>query len=175
MKAITTYKTNKNDRGFTLIELVVYIAIFGIAMIMISSLTSLIQTGRARNLAINTVELEGSQAMSQITQLARNATAITVPVLGGSGASLSMTVYGGTSGAEQITLSSGVLMLTLSPASPVALTSTRVVVSGLSIKNNGKTGTNGSVQISFTLSSVISPSIGSYTKTFTNTASIRRK
>lgn len=166
---------NKIYGGFSLIELLVYIAILGILLVLSTSLVSLIEKNRARNQAISIVEQEGAQVLTQITQLVRNSTAIVVPTIGNTGTTLSITPYGGVSGSQQLSLSAGVLSLTLSPSPATALTSSKVVASSLSVANAANTGTNGSVQISFVLTSNIPSNVTPYSKTFTSTASIRRK
>src|SRR5674476_477978 len=82
-------------KGFTLIEMLLYLAILSIMVLAFSSFLSFSYTSRVKATVIAEVEQQGSQTMSLITQNIRNAASITAPASGVVASSLTLTEYTG--------------------------------------------------------------------------------
>jgi len=160
--------------GFTLVELLLYLALSAMIILMVSSFLTLVLKSRVKGQVISEVEGQGMQAMQTITQEIRNASSPSVPI-GGSGSTLSLApsnvAFNQTGDALYITIA----------GAPVALTSAKVRVSNLSFQNVGSTIENTtdpahSIRIKFTLSYVNLSGRNEYeySRNFTGSATIRR-
>ena len=159
-------------KGFTLIEMLLYLAILAVVVLALSSFIFLTYSSSIKASTISEVEQQGSQTMSIITQNIRNAASMTSPATGG----LPASSFVGTSytGALLFAQSGNKLQIT-DGAVTTDITSNRVVVSGLSFQNLSRPSTPGVVRISFTLTHINPSNRGEYiySKTFTSTASLR--
>ena len=151
------------------------IGLSAIIVLIASILLSTLLQSRIKNQTILEVEQTGANTLEVITQSVRNATAVIAPSPGQNGAALSLqepiiakdpTAFDLVSGAMRISEGGGV---------PVALSSSRVVVSGLTFSNVSASGTHGAVRIQFTVSAVNNSGRNEYdySKVFYGTASIR--
>ncbi len=164
-----------NDQaGFTLIELVVYVAIVGVLLLSIVSFYGLVIDVRVKNQSIAEVNQQGQLAMDGITQTIRNATSITTPALASSGAALTLVVPTGSLSPTVFKLNGTALQITAGVSTPVALTGSKVQISSLTFKNLTRAGTNGIVQVSFVISRTNNTGRATYDyqKTFTTSAEI---
>ncbi len=163
------------NKGFTLIEMIVYIAILGVMAVSMTRFVGLLSEARLKNQVALEVEQQGSQAMRLITQTVRNASSITSPTAGNSASSvtlvvptpaLSPTIFGQTGNALYIKEGAG---------ANVSLTNSRVVLSGLSFQNLTPSGASSALRIVFTLTYVnaTSKQIYNYSRTFRSTAILR--
>jgi len=162
------------QKGFTLVELLLYVSLIGVVVMAAMALLSVLQGQRVRSQVILEVESQGEAAMRTITQTVRNATGINSPGEGVSASSLSVSVPSGALSPTVFDLSSGVLRITEGAGSAVSLTNSRVTVSSLTFDNLSRSGTPGTVRISFVLS--YNATVGneySYSKTFISSATIR--
>jgi prepilin-type N-terminal cleavage/methylation domain-containing protein len=158
-------------RGFTLVELLVYIGISAIILIALANFFGLLFFAQANDRINADVQEEGSAAMEMMTQTIRNASAITSPATGTTATSLSLA--GTTS--TIFNVSSGILEVTEASGAPVPLTSARLFMSGVSFSNLSATGTPGVVRIQFTLGDLKpnATSVTDYAQTFIDSASLR--
>lgn len=164
----------KGQKGFTLVELLLYAALVGIVAVTALVFLSVLQSQRVRSQVILEVEEQGARALQIMTQTVRNATAIGSPTAGNTAAAVSLTVPTGSLSPTVFDLSAGALRVTEGASLPVALTSARVTVSGLTFTNLSRSGTPGTVRIQLTVS--YNSSAGreyNYSKTFISSASIR--
>src|SRR3990167_4707415 len=117
-----------NTDGFSLIELLLYIAIVSALILASSVFLKLIFASRVKNQVIAEVEQQGMQVMQLITQTVRNAAVINTPGPGQSANSLSVdsTVFD---------LSSATIRITEGAGSLVSLTNSRISASSLSFRN----------------------------------------
>ena len=162
-------------KGFTLIEMLLYLSILSVVVLALSSFLFLTYTSRIKGNVIAEVEQQGSQTMSLITQNIRNSSGITLPVAGASAASLDLTEYIGAVSPTIFNQSGNKIQITEGAGGAVDLTSNRVIVSGLSLQNLSRPGTPGVIRIQFTLTHINPANRGEYiySKTFTSTASRR--
>ena len=153
-----------------------YLAITSIIITSVSGFLITMLQARAKFQTISEVEAQGEQAMQVITQTIRNGTAVTSPATGASGSSLTITVPTGALSPSVFDLSGGVIRETEGAGAAQNLTTTRVTASGLTFQNLTRSTTQGTVRVSFTITSVNSSGRNefSYTKTFRDTATFRQ-
>ncbi len=166
------------QRGFTLVELLLYMAISAVIMSGILSLLILLMASRVKNQTIGEVEGQGAFVMQEIGQSIRNASAITSPVPQVSDTALVLAESDATKDPTTYGLASGVISITEggNGAKPVALNSPAVSVSNLSFQNLSLAGTTSQiVRVTFTVSYINKTGRDetNYSKTFYNSYSLR--
>ena len=146
---------NQKNSGYTIIEMLLYIAIFSLIIGSRLSVEMSIANQRIQNQVTQEVDNQGNMAINNITQNLRNASTINTPTPTNTSASLSYntatasfnpSIYD--SIADQ-----GVNKLRFRAGSNPAeyLTSSRVTMSNLSFSNRAIVGGRDSIYISFTL------------------------
>lgn len=158
--------------GFTLIELLLYIGLLSFMLLGISVFLATLLQSRVKYQTMSEIEQQGAQVMQMMTQSVRNATTISTPLAGASGASLSLAVAA-PNNPTVFDVSGGVLRMTEGVGSPIPLTNSRVTASGVTFYNLSRTGTPGIVRIEFTLTHVNSAGLNEfdYRKSFGASAS----
>jgi type II secretory pathway pseudopilin PulG len=162
-------------KGFTLVELLLYVGVASIMLLAVSVFLSTLLTSRVKNQTIAEVEQQGMLVMRLIGQTVRNAESVNSPAQGASGAALSLDVIPGASDPTLFDLFGGAVRITEGVGSPVALTNSRVVATALVFENLSRTNTPGVVRVSFTLTHVNPEGKNEYdfTKTFYTSAALR--
>lgn len=157
-----------NSRGFTLVELLLYVGIIGAVVLSMAGFLSLLMQSRVKNQTISEIEQQGIQVMQIITQTVRNAGNINSPTQGQTADSLSIdsTVFD---------LSTGTIRIAEGTSSPIFLTNSRVTASGLTFQNLSRTMTPGTIRIQFTLTHINPEGRQeyNYNKTFYGSATLR--
>ena len=165
----------KYKKGFSLVELLLYISIASILLLAISVFFSFLLRARIKNQVIAEVEQQGLSVMHLMTQTTRNAEAIILPVQSVSAPSLSLQFPSSSIDPTFFDLSSGSIRIKEASGIPVSLTNSRITASALQFQNLSRTNTPGIIRIQFTLTSV-NPggrSEYSYSKTFIGSAALR--
>jgi prepilin-type N-terminal cleavage/methylation domain-containing protein len=164
------------QKGFTLVELLMYVAIVGSLLIAVSLFFATTADARIKSQTITEVDQQGALAMDYITQTIRNADSISAPAAGATAASLTVTVPTAGLSPTIFDLGGTALRVKEGAAATVPLTNDKVAISGLTFKNLTRSGTPGTVQISFTITRVNVSGRSSYTyqKTFTASATLRQ-
>lgn len=172
--------TKNNSQGFTLIELVIYLAIAAFLLLAINSFLKVALETRAKNQTIAEIENQGQAIMSLITQTVRNASSITVPTAGASLDNTSLVItdlLGPTSQSPTIfDLNNGKIRIKEGAAAAIELNNTLINATNLSFYNVSRTGTYGALKIQFTLTHV-NQSKGKayrYSRTFYGSATLRQ-
>lgn len=111
-------------KGFSLFEVVVYIAIVSVVMVSILAIAAESMSSRVRAVAMQQVNYQSQFVMSRLTNDIRSATAIDATDLATN--TLTVTLADGTT--HQYTVTAGVLTLSENGATPVALTGSDVTV-----------------------------------------------
>ena len=175
MKPAKKIKLKKMEGGFTLIELILYVAIMGILAFSISTFLTFILEFRIKNQVIAEVEQQGIHVLQQMTQTARNATSIVSPAAGNSAASLSLAVPTASINPTVFSLSGSAIQVTEGTGLTVALTNNKVTASGLTFSNLSRTGTDGTIRMIFTLTHTnpAGKNEYDYSKQFIGSATIR--
>lgn len=141
-------------RGFTIIELLLYTSASAIVLLGVSIFFSVVAESRVKNSAVAEVEQQGIQVMQFITQAVRNANDVTSPLPGTASFVLSLSVADQSKNPTVFDNPTGTLRVTEGVNQPIALTSSRVTVSGLIFENLARPNTSGIVRIRFTLAHV---------------------
>lgn len=167
-------KYQGSQRGYTLIELLLYVTIVGTLLTLMAYFFGMSATARIKSETISEVNDQGIAVMEYITQTIRNATSVSAPTAGNSASSLTLVVPTGSASPTVFNLNAATLRVTEGTGSAVALTNSRVQVTNLTFTNLTASGTPGNVRVNFTLS-YLNPSNRSeysYQQTFTNSAEV---
>ena len=162
------------EDGFSLIELLLYVAIVSALLLSIVGFYAITLDARVKNQAIDEVNQQGVYAMDQITQSIRNSTSITLPTSAGSGPLLTLVEPTSLLSPTSYSLSGGVLQVQEGLNSPVSLTNSHVTINSFTAKNLSRPGTNGIIQVSFVVSinNATGRSAYDYSQTFTSSAEV---
>lgn len=181
IKTINTANVNfitkniKITKGFTLLELVLSIALISLLVGVVSIFFVTMTRAQTKNQTILEVEEQGIAAMQMITQTIRNAASINTPASGLSAASLSLAVSDTAKNPTIFDISETTLRIKEGSTSPIPLINSRIVISELTFQNLSAPGTSGTVRATFTLS-YVNPNNTSeydYSKTFIGSASLK--
>lgn len=137
--------------GFTLIEVLLYTGIVATTISLITALLLNTFEARAQHEAVMEIENNGATSLGIITQLIRNAREITVPLPGETGETLTLVTNDTPPRTFTIRSNNELLTIQEDPGIPVALTSSRLITSGLMFTNTTTGAMPGNVQLQFTL------------------------
>lgn len=168
-------KRSTKQQGFTLVEVLLYLAITVLILSTITVVFTQIVETRQRARTLAEVDQQGIQIMQEITQTIRDAQAINAPTIGTSASTLNLDVIHSINDPTIYTLSGTTLEVTEGASAAVELSSNRIAVSNITFSNLSRAGTNGTVRIEFTLEYVTDD--GSfdedYQQTFYGSATLR--
>ena len=158
-----------------MVELLLYIALISVVVFTISIFMFLTLQSRIKNETIAEVEQQGLQAMQMITQTVRNATSLNFPIQAASANNTSINVSVPANSPTVFSLSSGQIMTQEGSATAVALTNSRVDVTGLVFENLSPSSTSEILRIRFTVASKNPGGRNEYdySKTFFTSAQLR--
>lgn len=167
----------ENNKGFTLVELLLYVVLAGTFLLIVSSFLAMALASRVKNQTIAEVEQNGVLVVQNITQAIRNADGINSPLPGANSDTLSLSfiTINPAVNPSIFALNSGVLTLQEGGAAAINLTSSRVAVSNLIFDNVSMLNTPNNIKFSFTLTH-INPggrSEYNYVKNFYGSAGLR--
>ncbi len=168
--------TLRSQKGFTLVELILYVSICSILLLTISSFLSFLLGARVRSQAITEVNQQGFQVMSLITQTIRNGRSIQVPSIGTSSSTLSITTGNALLNPIVFSLSSTTVQITEGSKTAVPLINSRVRLSSLTFQNvSSSSSVEKIIRISYTIDYVNQGggSEYSFTKSFNGSATLR--
>lgn len=165
----------KKTAGYTLIELLLYISLAGILLVSLALFFGMSIDARVKTQTVTEVNQQGASAMSYIQQTVRNATSISAPAAGASASSLTVVVPTASLSPTIFNLNGAILQVKEGTAAAIPLTNDDVAITNLTFTNLSRSGTDGAVRISFTVSRVNTASRNEYdySKTFTTTVAIR--
>ena len=166
---------NKPAKGYTLIELLLYVTIIGSLLTAVSMYFSTATEARVKNQSIVEVNQQGAIAVDTITYAIRNADSITSPTAGNSAASLTLVVPTGADSPTVFDLSSDAIRSKKGAASAIPLTNSKVKITSLTFTNLTRSGTLGVVRFSFVIARVNNSNQNAYEfqKTFYASAALR--
>ncbi len=163
------------QKGFTLIEILLYVSMVSVMLLVFSQFLGLLFQSRIKSQAILEVESQGTQIVTQITEIIRSADNINTPTIGTTASSASIDVYSAAADPTLFDLSSGVIRIKEGADSYLNLNNSKVTASDLTFKNLSKTGTPGIITFQFTLT-FLNPSGRNeydYSKIYYGSASLR--
>jgi len=165
-----------NPKGFTLVEMTLYVAICAILLLSLSTFLTFLLGARVRNQAITEVNQQGFQVISMITQTIRNGRSIQIPAIGATTTFLSLTTGNALVNPTIFDVSSSTVRITEASNVPMPLTNSRVQVSNLVFHNiSSSSSIEKIIRIHFTIDYKNSggrPEY-SYTKIFSGSATLR--
>lgn len=168
---------NSPRQGFTLVEMVLYVAICSILLLSLSVFLSFLLGSRVQSQSITEVNQQGFQVMSLLTSTIRNGRSIQTPSIGLSSSTLSLTTANALLNPTVFSLASTTMRVQEGSKSPIALTNSRVAVSGLAFQNvSSASSTEKIIRISFTIDYINTSGRQEYSfsKTFNGSATLRQ-
>jgi prepilin-type N-terminal cleavage/methylation domain-containing protein len=144
----------KTNKGFSLIELLLYISISAILLLAVSSFLGILLQARVKNQTIAEVEQQGAQIIQLVTQSIRNAKSINSPATSTTSSLLSLDVTNSADNPTIFDLANSAFRITEGASSPILLTNSRVAVSSLEFHNLSRADTAGVVRIKFNISHI---------------------
>lgn len=172
LKAI---KTNKKG-AFTLIEVILYIAIISIFTLVVASFWGSVSEIEERNAAMSAVNTEAAFILNTISRTVRTAEGINTPVVGSNSNSLSLSMSDVAVNPTVFSVMDGALYMQEAGNPAVLLTSNQVGINSINYLNVTNTGTAGAIRIQFELAYLNDSGkpVLDYTQTFYDTISIRK-
>jgi type II secretory pathway pseudopilin PulG len=167
----------RNQKGFTLVEMILYVSVCSILLLTISTFLSFLLGARIRSQAITEVNQQGFRAMNLIALTVRNGRSIETPTIGATTSVLSLTTKDPLLNPTVFDVASGTLRITEGTGKPIVLTNSRVIVSNVFFQNLSSTSSAERImRISFTIDygNISGRDEYSYTKTFSESATMRR-
>jgi Tfp pilus assembly protein PilW len=156
----------KLQKGFTIVELVLYGALVTILLSIVSQLFVSTLDVQESSESYSAVQQDGRYILSRISYDVKRATAITAPsTLGSPASSLTLTIN---AVPYTCSLTAGNLL-----CGGVQLNSYGSTVSALSFTRYGNVGGKNSIQMSFTLTSVVRRNSGPESRSFSTTVGLR--
>lgn len=160
--------------GFTLLEFLLYIGIFGIIVGGMSGLVLTVLLGKAQVTQIQEVVSNAKLVLEKIAFAVRNANGILYPALGATDFLLSLEVSDPARDPTNFDLLDGVIRIQEDAGDPIALTSDEVIVKTFQISHLGPSGT---ITVTLSLEAKNPGGRREYTfeKTFYTSSTIRKK
>ena len=165
----------RSQKGFTLIELIVYAAILSLILLSTTLLYYTVSEAKRKNRITAEVESQGIQLTEIITQTVRNAKAINSPAVGATATTLSLQMAAAGVNPSLFTFGSNKLTITEGAGSAVDLNNDKVKLNNLIFENHSLATTPGIINFSFDISYNNSSGNAKYdfSKKFYGAASIR--
>lgn len=145
------------NQSFTLIELLLYIAIISLVLVSITGFFWNVASGNIKEKSYQEVQQNGRFAMTKITQEIKKAVGINSPAPGSSANSLSLAMSDPNLNPTIFDVSGGKLRITQGASVPIELTTDQVLVSNLQFTNLSYSNTPGTLRVEMTLEN-LSPS-----------------
>lgn len=156
--------------GFTLVELLIFIGLFSVILLVLSSLFSSIVQQQLENQGMSSVETDSAYLLSRFAYDVGRADAIVTPVANGETSQVLVLEINGQQ--YEYSMSGDTLQLTTASGGG-ALTSNRTIVSNLQFQKIGNESGVPTVQVRMTLSSRAENSTGRETATINTTFGLR--
>jgi len=168
-------KPPEKQRGFSLLELLIYIGILSLMSVILAGAFVSLTRGRAQSTARSEVESNARFVLERITQDVSAASSVTTPVLGTASSALLLTGSGSTISYDVV---AGVLRRIVNGGSAERLTGTSVVVDSslfTRIENYNTTlaATTTSIQVLMTIRSTNAAGESAYSNVIRTTVDVR--
>jgi len=139
----------KNQAGFTLFEIIIYVAIMAMIVTSFVTFSISISNVKVKVFVVQEVNSNIRNALDLIGQKIRVASAVTAPLSGANGSTLSLNFLS-PDPSLTFSLNNGVLYLTPASSSAVAITNADVNITNLKFYNLAANGRNDSIEIFIT-------------------------
>lgn len=164
-----------NNKGFTLIETLLYIAIVPFILASAIGLFYFVTQSQIKNQVINEVNQQGEIIIDNINKSIQSSSAINSPTQGNVGPNLSLQNINPTLNPTVYNVSSNTLYLTQGANLPQPMHNNKIQINNLEFANLSRPNTTGNISYSFTLNYINSSNKQSYnySKTFYGGSSLR--
>ncbi|MDQ5952623.1 MAG: hypothetical protein QG626_752 [Patescibacteria group bacterium] len=165
----------KNIRGFTLIELVLYMAVLAVLMLTISVLLSTLLRAKMKMRVMREVDEQGELVMSELAAWMRTADGILTPGTGGEGAEIEILQTYPVSAARNVTVVNGQLGIVTNGGDWTPITNSQVEIDSFTVREVSSGATIPAVQIALVIRGVSTSGRNEYvySREFITTVSIR--
>ena len=167
----------KKIKSFTLIEILMYMALASVIVFTISNLLSTILQVRTKNKIILEVEGQGTFLMQTITQAIRSARDVNIPAPGATSTMLNLAMDDTAKNPTIFEPANKIMSIKEGQGTQISLTSSIIEISDITFQNLPTgTGVSDTVKIQFTIKSVSSDPARyelNFQKTFYGSASLR--
>jgi len=165
----------KANKGFTLIELIIYIGLVSIMLLGIASFAKIILQARTRNQVIAEVEQQGVQIAQMLTYTVRNAENIIQPTAPNTDNNLILDMLYAPEDPTTFSLDGVIINIKQGAGNKINLNNSRVEIQDLTFQNLSRPDTPGIIKFSFTLNHKNQSGRPeyNYSKTFYSSASLR--
>lgn len=136
-----------SSRGFTLIEVLLSLAISSVLIVTLFAFVDLTFRSRVKDENIGVVESEGGVVLQIISQHLRNASGIVTPSASSTSSTLELTMPDAAVSPVRFWRSGAVMLMSERGANTTTLTSSRVVITSTTFRNMSRMGTPGSVRV----------------------------
>lgn len=162
--------TRKNNKGFTLVEMLIYMALLGIFLITLTDMFVAILNVKAESESTSAVEQDGRYILARLAYDVEKATAVTTPAsLGGNGSTLVLTIDGTT---HSYSINADNLQL-VDNLGTYNLNSSESKISSINFHRLGNSGGKDTIKINFTIDSATQSNKGVESRTFNTTVGRR--
>lgn len=158
-----------NDRGFTLIELVLYMGILVMLLAVLSSIFSAIVDVQLNSSSLSSVDQDGNYLLGKFTYDVASSSAILTPASPGNQTSTLQLTINSINYTYSLNGSNNLQVVNNSTSQTDVLNSYNTSVSGLTFTRIGSGGNSDTVQVSYAIRSRIKERGGYETKSFTTT------
>ncbi len=177
MKQCIQFYRKNFQRGYTLIELAVYMGLLGMLLVILSQFFIAALNVQLVSKADSAVEQDGAYLLQRLTYDLHRATNVTQPSLGQTVATLSATIVdSGVSHSYVYTVNGENMVLTIA-GSPVQLNSDQSTISNFSLSRIGNSGQSqtakDTIRVAFTVKSKAITSSGAQSLDYQTTVSLR--
>lgn len=163
-------------KGFSLLELLLYVSISGIIIFSTSLYLSTFLESKVKNQTIREVEQQGDFIMQIIQRSIRNGTLINSPTIGLSSASLSLETSDINTNPTIFDINNGIIQIREGSQASIPLHNTRIEASSLIFYNLSSSPSPGIIKVEFTLNAVNTSGRIEYTfnKNFSSAAALHQ-
>ncbi len=138
----------RNNNGFTLIEIIIYVAIIGIVMTSFIAFGMSISSARSKTYVVQEVQGNARMLIDIISQKIKRAQAITSPTAGQSNGAMTLDMPYSESDLT-FSMTDGIVYLTEGSGDPQAIVSNEVEVENFQFSNIGLNGSVDSILVEF--------------------------
>ena len=165
----------KRTSGFTLVELLLYVALSGTVLFATTLFLSYLLESRIKNQTIAEVDTQGLQIMQLITQTIRNSTGIISPATTTNATIIALNTINLANNPTYFDFANRSIRIKEGAGATTTLNNTRVIISNVAFSNLSRINTDGTIRIHFTLSATSSSSQyqSTYSKDFSDSATLR--
>lgn len=165
----------KNTQGFTLLELLLYMAVLAALMLTISVLFSTLLQAKMKMRVMREVDEQGELVLLALTDWVRNADSILLPATGQQSSELSVASVVPTVSGRDVTLVNGQLGVSTDGGDWIALTNTQVVVDQFIVTEVSSGSAIPAIRVDMVLRGAASNSRNEYvySREFITTAGVR--